>query len=79
MESVNIHDAKTRFSQLVARAADGETVIIARAGRPVAQLSRVGAPSAPTRRGGLAGLAVIPDDFDDWAADQIARDFGLAE
>jgi prevent-host-death family protein len=35
---VNIHDAKTRLSQLVARAERGERITIARAGRPVAQL-----------------------------------------
>jgi prevent-host-death family protein len=35
---VNIHDAKTRLSQLVARAERGERITIARAGRPVAEL-----------------------------------------
>ncbi len=37
-ELVNIHAAKTRLSQLVARAEKGERIIIARAGKPVAQL-----------------------------------------
>jgi antitoxin (DNA-binding transcriptional repressor) of toxin-antitoxin stability system len=32
MESVNMHEAKTRLSQLVARAAKGEAFIIAKAG-----------------------------------------------
>lgn len=35
---VNIHDAKTRLSQLVARAERGERITIARAGKPVASL-----------------------------------------
>ena len=35
---VNIHDAKTRLSQLVARAERGERITIARAGKPVATL-----------------------------------------
>jgi prevent-host-death family protein len=35
---VNIHDAKTNLSRYLARVAAGETVIIARAGKPVAQL-----------------------------------------
>jgi prevent-host-death family protein len=35
---VNIHAAKTRLSQLVARAERGERITIARAGKPVAQL-----------------------------------------
>lgn len=35
---VNIHEAKTRLSQLVARAERGEHITIARAGKPVARL-----------------------------------------
>lgn len=35
---VNIHDAKTHLSQLVARAEKGESITIARSGKPVAQL-----------------------------------------
>jgi prevent-host-death family protein len=35
---VNIHAAKTRLSQLVARAEKGERIILARNGKPVAQL-----------------------------------------
>jgi prevent-host-death family protein len=50
---VNIHDAKTRLSQLVARAERGERITIARAGRPVAQLG-------PAPRSGRAALP--PDD-----------------
>ena len=38
---VNIHDAKTRLSQLVARAERGERITIARAGKPVATLGPV--------------------------------------
>jgi len=42
---VNIHDAKTRLSQLVARPERGERITIARAGKPVAQLG-----PAPSKR-----------------------------
>lgn len=44
---VNIHDAKTQLSRLVARAEQGERITIARAGKPVAQLGR---PARPKRR-----------------------------
>ena len=47
---VNIHDAKTRLSQLVARAERGERITIARGGKPVAQLGpapRSGRPLVP--------------------------------
>lgn len=38
MPTVNIHEAKTHLSKLLARVARGEEVVIARAGRPVARL-----------------------------------------
>ncbi len=45
--TVNIHAAKTRLSDLVARVEKGERITIARAGKPVAQL--VPAPKARRR------------------------------
>jgi prevent-host-death family protein len=50
---INIHAAKTRLSQLVARAEKGERIVIARNGKPVAQLGP--APSGKRRR-------LSPDD-----------------
>jgi prevent-host-death family protein len=41
MRKVNIHEAKTTLSQLIEAAENGEDVLIARAGRPVARLTRV--------------------------------------
>jgi prevent-host-death family protein len=38
MTTVNIHDAKTHRSRLIAQAANGETVIIAKAGKPLVRL-----------------------------------------
>jgi prevent-host-death family protein len=38
MPTVNIHDAKTHLSHLLARVEKGETITIARAGKPVADL-----------------------------------------
>ncbi|KPB52371.1 Prevent-host-death family protein [Pseudomonas coronafaciens pv. oryzae] len=51
MQTHNIHAAKTHFSQLVDAAASGETIIIAKAGIPVAKLVPI---SAPKRRGVLS-------------------------
>lgn len=42
---VNVQEAKTRLSELLARVERGEQVVIARAGRPVAQLAGVEPPS----------------------------------
>lgn len=46
---VNMHAAKTRLSQLVARAEKGERILIARAGTPVAELG----PARRSRRSAL--------------------------
>jgi prevent-host-death family protein len=45
---INIHAAKTRLSRLVARAEKGERIIIARNGKPVAQLGP--APKSKERK-----------------------------
>ena len=61
MQIHNIHAAKTHFSQLVDAAAGGETIIIAKAGVPVAKLVPI---TAPKRRGMLAGVTFNADASD---------------
>ena len=46
---VNVHEAKTHFSKLLARVEKGERITLARAGRPVARLI----PAEPSSRGGI--------------------------
>ena len=48
-EVVNIHEAKTHFSKLLARVSAGEEIVIARAGKPVARLVGI-VPERPKRR-----------------------------
>jgi prevent-host-death family protein len=58
----NMLEAKTRLSQLVAKAERGETVLIARDGKPVAQLVAL----KPRRRpewGAFRGMVDLADDF----------------
>lgn len=57
---LNVQEAKTRLSELLARVERGEDVLIARAGRPVAHLSAVDA--APPRTFGILDL-VVPDSL----------------
>ncbi len=38
METVNIHRAKTQLSKLIERVSEGEEIVIARGGKPVARL-----------------------------------------
>lgn len=65
MTTVNIYEAKSSFSRLIAAAEAGETVVIARNGKPVAQLGPV-PTRPPVRFGDLAGMVAISDDFDTW-------------
>lgn len=67
MDTVNIHEAKTHLSRLLDRVARGGSLVIARAGKPVARLvplSAADAPPAPRRLGFMAGQIAVPDDFD---------------
>jgi antitoxin (DNA-binding transcriptional repressor) of toxin-antitoxin stability system len=71
---VNVHDAKTHFSKLLERVLAGEEVVIARAGRPVARLTRFNAAGS-RRLGEERGRVVIADDFDAPLPDDIQIDF----
>lgn len=79
MSTVNIHEAKTHLSRLVERVAAGETVVIAKAGKPMVKVVRVDAPEAGEvrRLGFLKGAFSVPDDFDRMGGDEIATLFGV--
>ena len=66
MQIVNIHAAKTHLSRLLDAVAEGEEILIARAGRPVARLVPLEGATPPQRRqlGRLAGQFSVPEDFD---------------
>jgi prevent-host-death family protein len=75
MSKVNVHEAKTRFSQLLRRVAAGEEITIANRGVPVARLLPV-AVEGPTRKlGFFSGQVTIPDDFDASLPDDILDAF----
>ena len=62
MPVVNVHQAKTHLSRLLARVEAGEEVVIARGGEPVARL--VACKAAARRQpDALKGKLTIPDDF----------------
>ncbi len=69
---VNVHEAKTKLSQLLERVEAGEEVIIARAGRPVARLVLVSTAARRRTLGAHAGAIQIAPDFDDLPADVLA-------
>jgi prevent-host-death family protein len=77
MKKINIHEAKTHLSRLVEEAAAGKPFIIAKAGKPVAKVTALGAPASTQvrRLGFMAGQISVPDDFDAMGAKEIERLF----
>lgn len=71
---INIHAAKTQLSRLVERAEQGEEVIIARAGRPVAKLVPYVPARKPRQLGIYKGQIALAQDFDT-LPDEIAAPF----
>ncbi len=64
MKQVNIHEAKTRLSELIAAAEAGEEVVIARANHPVVKLVPIQRPRKQRTFGGFSGRVWIAPDFD---------------
>lgn len=62
---VNLYEAKTRLSELVEQARQGETVVIAKNGTPMAKLVALDGPGKPKIIFGLMkGEFIEADDFD---------------
>jgi prevent-host-death family protein len=64
MPIVNVHEAKTHLSRLLERAAKGERIVIARAGKPVAVLGPLNESLQPRKPGLLKGRIRLTKDFD---------------
>ncbi len=75
--TVNMHEAKTHLSRLVERAVEGETVIIAKAGKPLVKLVPVEQPVVDTskRFNNLRGQLTIPEDLKGFMKDEIEEMF----
>ena len=61
---INVHEAKTHLSRLLERVRQGEEIVIAKSGEPVARL--VGIREQPERRmpGSAKGTLWVSEDFD---------------
>jgi prevent-host-death family protein len=75
MDTINLYDAKTNLSSLVERAARGEEIVIAKAGRPLARLVPLTRRTTPRPLGLLAGQVIVGPDFDDPLPDDIQAAF----
>ena len=63
MKTVNIHEAKTHLSRLIAEVEAGEEIVVARGGMPVVRLVRVGEGPTARRFGSMRGRARVGDAF----------------
>jgi prevent-host-death family protein len=63
--TVNVYDAKTHLSKLLARVEAGERIVIARAGRPVAVLGPITESRGRRTPGRDRGKIIIHPEFDD--------------
>ena len=77
MTTFNIHEAKTHLSRLVERAAEGESFIIAKAGRPMVKVVPLDEPAKPhqRKRFDIMPPQEIPDDFDEMGREEIEKMF----
>jgi prevent-host-death family protein len=64
MLTVNTHEAKTHLSRLLARVANGEEIIIAKSGKPIAKLVPIKQKTPKRIPGRDQGEAWISDEFD---------------
>jgi len=62
--TVNLYEAKSRFSTLVEAAERGEEIIIAKNGVAKARLAPIGPPKRVRKPSGLLAVSYISDDFD---------------
>jgi prevent-host-death family protein len=82
MDTFNIHEAKTHFSKIIDKVTQGHSVVICKAGKPVARVVRYTAEwtEQPTiRRLGFMADAKwqVPDDFDRMGSGEIEALFGI--
>jgi len=72
---VNIHEAKTHLSRLLIQAGEGEEIIIAKAGKPIARLVPINENVQRRQAGSAKGLVAIAEDFNDPLSEELLAEF----
>ena len=72
---VNIYETKTNLSRLINRVLEGEEVIIAKSGKPVAKLIPFRKTSTKRKAGLFKSKIKISDDIDKPLPDDIIEEF----
>jgi antitoxin (DNA-binding transcriptional repressor) of toxin-antitoxin stability system len=74
-QTYNVQEARTHLSRLLKDVASGADVIIAKAGKPIARISRIEAGGSKIRFGILKGKAKVSEDFDAPLPDDVLSEF----
>ncbi len=72
---VNIFEAKTNFSKLIAKVSSGEEIIISRAGNPVAKLVAIKQKTKKRIAGSAQGKIIIKKNFNSPLPKNILKGF----
>jgi prevent-host-death family protein len=72
MEMYNIHEAKTKLSQLIEQVESGQEILIARAGKPAAKLVPFVKSGVKREAGAWRGQVKMAEDFDRTSDEVIA-------
>ncbi len=75
MQQFNIYEVKTHLSALVEQAHNGETIIIAKSGKPWAKIIPFDTPKKHFKFGTMKGKIKIAGDFNDPLPDNIIQSF----
>ena len=75
MTTVNIHQARTHLSRLLAEVSRGEEVSISRAGTPIARVVPCTTATPQRTLGRDRGLFEVPDDFDEPLPEHVIESF----
>jgi prevent-host-death family protein len=73
--AVNVHETEARFSKLLKQVQLGEEIVIARAGKPAAQLVPFTVRPPASKPGTAKGLVTIGSDFDAPLPEEIQKAF----
>lgn len=71
-----MHEAKTHLSRLIARAAEGEEIVIAKAGKPIAKLVGIRAGGNKRPLGTARGKIIVHGDLKAPLPKELRRAFG---
>lgn len=76
MKTINVAEAKTRLPELIERAAKGEVIVLARAGKPRAKIVSLGRDDLCLRKPGKGkGRFRLEKGFDDPLPEDVLRLF----